>query len=493
MNKETLKNQIYEDVSKMYKQRVWISRIQERLLKNFEQEVPIELIREICKEVKENKEIVKDIKKWISSKEKEKADWWLKNLVDDIGDDKKYDYFPETGHLLLYIDWKQKSLLLSTLEAIIEDYSKMGSNLSWKQIQIKYQLTPKVWLFIKSTFNIYKDSTPFDPITLSSFTSEEDMKISAKEKADRLTEWKMQWIFNKAEQQAKDSLFRKMSKDIWWADKKLDAILAAAKKRKPIEFWEIKPLSKPNNKIKDVFMSDAHLWKKGTDWIVIRFKKLTRELIECEESEINITFWWDLWEQFVARWEKHPWMKLWMEDINLEDLFMLILDVFEEMLLAIYKSWKTVTFNGLWGNHDSFESNKDFDPQRSPAMIIYRLLDKALKDTTVKINILREKYNVIKKDNIKFVYAHWDNIRAATANRIALEHIEDWYYLIIVTWDKHHFESHELSDRIMWIQSPALAWPWKYDIWLAMSSQPWVIFFEKNRDGMIDILLKRYK
>lgn len=406
---------------------------------------------------------------------------------------KQYDYVAETDHIVFYPDGKPYPVLRTTVQAMFEKYVKQWENLSWKQMQIEFELSAKAWTYIKWVMNLMKDATPFDKVTLSKLNSVEDMENAAQEKAERLTEWKMKRIFSNAEQVAKDNLFRTMSKDVGWADKKLDAILAAAKKHRPIDFWEIKTTLKSNNKIKDVFISDAHLGKKDTDWIVVRFKKLTRELIECEETDINITFWWDLWEQFVAWWEKHPWIKIWMEDIDLEELFMLILDVFEEMLLAIYKSWKRVTFNWLGGNHDSFESNKDFDPKRSPAMIIYRLLDKILKDTTIKINILREKYNIVKKWNIKFVYAHWDNISAATVNRIAMNYLEDWFYLIIVTWDKHHFESHELTDRIMWVQSPALAGKWKYDESLAMSSQPWAIFFEKNRDWMVDITLKRYK
>jgi len=36
-----------------------------------------------------------------------------------------------------------------------------------------------------------------------------------------------------------------------------------------------------------------------------------------------------------------------MEDINTEELIMLIVDVFEQMLISLYKAGKVVTLNGM--------------------------------------------------------------------------------------------------------------------------------------------------
>ena len=72
-----LKQEIYEDVSKMYRQRVGISRIQETLVRNLEKEVPMELIREIIQEVKQNKNTIKETTEVIDdlqSKQLEKED-----------------------------------------------------------------------------------------------------------------------------------------------------------------------------------------------------------------------------------------------------------------------------------------------------------------------------------------------------------------------------------------------------------------------------------
>ena len=62
------------------------------------------------------------------------------------------------------------------------------------------------------------------------------------------------------------------------------------KKYIPKDFYKIKIPEIKNNDTKDVFITDAHIGKKGTDGIVVRFKKLTRDLIDTPEKNINITF-----------------------------------------------------------------------------------------------------------------------------------------------------------------------------------------------------------
>jgi hypothetical protein len=64
----------------------------------------------------------------------------------------------------------------------------------------------------------------------------------------------------------------------------------ALKRYKPLEFDKIKVPVIKNNDTKDVFITDAHLGKSGTDGIVIRFKKLTNDLVNSPEKNINITF-----------------------------------------------------------------------------------------------------------------------------------------------------------------------------------------------------------
>jgi UDP-2,3-diacylglucosamine pyrophosphatase LpxH len=114
-----------------------------------------------------------------------------------------------------------------------------------------------------------------------------------------------------------------------------------------------------------------------------------------------------------------------MEDIDTSDLIMLIVDVFEQMLLSLYKAGKKVSFNGMKGNHDRFTEKKDFDPNREPALIVYKFLQRVLENTTIKINILKDKCNIIKNGNIKYLFIHGDGLSEKEIERRALAEIED--------------------------------------------------------------------
>lgn len=491
-----LKEQIYDTVEKKYNQRVWITRMQEQLSRVFNTEVPIELIREIIDEIKYNKNIQEDTWKsidTIQSKQKEREDGGLKDMVKKVWDAKHYDYIPETDHIVFYIEDKPYPVLRTTAEAMVESFSKRGKNWSWKKMMIEFQLTPKVWNHIKYVLNIYKDSSPFDPVTLSKFTSTEQMEQSAKEKAERLTEAKMVNIFDKQVENKLRLDTKAMAIAKRWYDIFMEKFEETLKRYNPVDMDKIKIPNIKNNDTKDIFITDAHIGKKWTDGIVVRFKKLTRDLIATPEKNINITFGWDLGELFVPYGEMHPWQRLWMEEIETSDLIMLIVDVFEQMLVSLMKAWKTVEFNGMKGNHDRFTEHKEFDPNRQPALLVYKFLQRILENTTIKINILNEKANIIKSGKIKYVFIHWDWLGQAELNRRALAETEDWFYLVIVSGDKHNYKMTEISDRVLRIQSPALAWAGKYDESLALTSLPWAIEFKENQDWLIDFTVKRYR
>lgn len=93
----------------------------------------------------------------------------------------------------------------------------------------------------------------------------------------------------------------------------------------------------------------------------------------------------------------------------------------------------------------------------------------------------------------KVCFLHWDWLSPAELNRRALSEKEDDYYLIICSWDKHHFAIKEISDSVLWVSSPALSGKWKYDSNLALSSLPWALEFIKNNDWLVDIIVKRYR
>lgn len=347
---------------------------------------------------------------------------------------------------------------------------------------------------IKNATRLYKTSLPDDPETVRQLDNPEDMQKYVEEKTKRLKESEMRKIYDDTERRFKDSKIKEFAKTNRWYDLFMDKLERVIKLYEPREFKDVEIPKINNNMTKSVIFWDAHLWKKWTDWIVIRIKKMTKELLNSPEKNIDITFLWDIWESFVPfPGSMHPDQRLWMEDINTEDLVMLAVDVLEQMLLTLYKSGKKITFNWLWWNHWRLTERKEFDPHRSAEMIIYRFLQKIVEDTNIKINILRDNMNIIKSWNVKFVYLHWDELTPAKLQRIAMQELEDNYFLCICSWDKHHLKITEISDRITWIQSPSLSGKWRFDENLALSSLSWYIELIKNNDWLVDINVKRLR
>lgn len=489
---EQLKQKIYEEVRKQVEQKRSNKRIQEKLFTQLKQEVPMELILEIRSEIKLAKQklnLIWDDIDELQSKQEEKDDWWLKQLANSDTPHQKYDI--SERHYIFYKDDKPYKVLISTVREIFSSYSKRWKDMSGEEIRQKFRLPAGIFELIKSATWLYKSSHIDDPVTLSRL-EENWLEDYIEWRVEKTLEDKYINVYERAAKNKKDRDIAKLAKSKRWYTIFLEEFDEAIKSYKPINFEWIKIPEQKNKLVKDVFITDAHLWKLWTDKIVERFKKMTDDLVNTEESTINITFGWDAGECFLPYWEMHVWQRLWMEEFKTPDLIMFIVNVFEEMLVTLYKAGKTVTFNWMLWNHDRFTDKKEFDPFRTPWVIIYKFLQRILQETSIKINILSEKANTIRSGKIKYIFLHGDWLSEAEIKRRALAGIEDWYYLIIVSWDKHHYKQVELSDRVLWIQSQALAWAGKYDESLALSSLPWCLEFVENRDWLIDIITKRY-
>lgn len=472
-------------IKSMYEQWVWISRMITKIEKKFWEKLWKERVKDIIEQLKEE---------WVrprsayTSKDLEREDGWLKNLVQSVSE-KPYDYIAETWHIILKMDDMQYPILVSTIDAMIESYSKHWENLSWQQVQYKFSLTPRVWNFIKNAFNIYKDSIPFSIITLLDIP-EDQLQSVAKEKADQLLESKMSKIYIDTANRLKDRKFRDFAKAKMWQEVFLEWLDEIVDKYERIELVEIKNIKSNDNYM--CFITDAHIWKKWTQWIIDRFSKIADDLIKRPEKNIDVVFWWDIWELFLPYPnEMHPWQRLWMENIQSHELVLLCVNVLEDMIAKINNSWKKVSFRWILGNHWRLSEKKEYDPFRTAETIIYSFLQKIFKNTKINIDILWEKHNTFKVWNVKYLIVHWDWLSPAELNRLAIQEVEDWLYLCIVSWDKHHLVMKELSNRVMRIQSPALAWQWSYDKSLALTSLSWYLWFKENSEWMLDIWIHR--
>lgn len=446
----------------------------------------ISLHKQLKKDVKENYTILSDA----DAKINEKWDWWLKSIASTDDKPKKYD--ESERHYIFYRDWEPYPVLISTVRNIRSDYSKKWADMNSDEIRLKYKLPAWIFELIRSATWLYKTSHVDDPITLSRLKSDW-LEQYIDESIDKNIEDRYMAIYDRAAKGKIKNDLSKFAKSNKWYDIFLEKFETAIKKHIPIKWNNIKVPTIRNHKVRDIFITDSHFGKKGTDWIIKRFKTLTNDLLSTDEKYINITFGGDLWECLLPYWEMHPWQRLWMEDITTDELIMLIIDVFENMLIDLYKAWKVVTFNGMKWNHDRMTEHKEFDPHRTPALIVYKFLEKLLKNTSIKINILNNKANILRSGKIKYVFIHWDWLSDRELQRRALSETEDWVYLVIVSWDKHHYKMTEISDKVLRIQCPALAWQWKYDESLALSSLPWSVEFFENNSNTIDFTVKRYR
>jgi predicted nuclease with TOPRIM domain len=97
--------------------------------------VPLELIKEIIGEIKNTKKKIEEVNDDIKdsfdelqSKQEEKEDGGLIDIAKSDNEPQKYDV--SDRHYIFYKDGKPYKVLISTVRAIFESYSREGKDLS---------------------------------------------------------------------------------------------------------------------------------------------------------------------------------------------------------------------------------------------------------------------------------------------------------------------------------------------------------------------------
>lgn len=438
-------------IKSMYEQWVWISRMINRVEKKFWEKLWKERVKDIIEQLKE--EWVRSRSAY-TSKDLEREDGWLKNLVQSVSE-KPYDYIAETWHIILKMDDMQYPILVSTIDAMIESYSKHWENLSWQQIQYKFSLTPRVWNFIKNAFNIYKDSIPFSIITLLDIP-EDQLQSVAKEKADQLLESKMSKIYIDTVNRLKEKKFKDFAKASMWYTVFLEQLDELIDKYKRTELIKKQPKIKNDNSLV-CFLTDAHLGKNWTQWIINRFNTICEELLNKEEKNITIVFGGDIGELFVPYGEMHPWQKLWMENITTTELVMLCVDVLENMISKLYNAGKKIQFKTVLGNHCFLKKeNPEFLTEQWYMDFDY------IVENNLKLAQLNSKWSLV------YDYPKWI-IKESRIGKFCRFNttwrMNKWFtvtdkHLFIVDWNK--IEADKL-DVINYSDTPVINWKYSFD------------------------------
>ena len=476
INKETL-----EEIEKTYKEFSSIRKTREDINKRLNMTLTFQNVRNAVK--------------WLIDEVKE-----LKNLNNNTKSNPKYSV-NETSYIFYLkredskwnkID-KEYSISIDVVNNIFKDYSKHWKNMSWEEILQKYSLKPEVWNMLKNRLRLFKSSNTISPIAL-----ERASETKLNEYVDTSID---EHIQDRYKTKFINSFEKKKNKDYIAKSKILANIDNTLEHIEHFLIWyiprqlDLEVVKIDNNDEIDVIFSDIHLWKTGSEEVLKRVKEMTDDLINRKEKIIHLMCLWDIFEN-LAKWWMHIWQ---VEDMDWPHWFELLMkgvSLLEEMLLKLYKAWKEVKFYWIWGNHDRFTKNKDDGFAWMWAYIAYELVKRWLANIKIEINILKDTWNVLDLDEVRYILHHWDNGVAKKAinnwAKILWEYWDSNKYNIIATWDQHHLEMNNNSDKSLWLIAPALAWKNTFDSKIWLSSNPWYLIIKRNKTNKPKIIFNQF-
>ena len=414
----------------------------------------------------------------------------LQDLNNEITNNNHYEII-ENDYILTH-KWLNKVFKISIklVDEIFKDYSKHWNNLSWECILRKYKIKPEVWNLIKNKLRLYKDSDVISPYTAESLQPEQ---------LDQVIETAIDENISNTKEKMLNTYEKKYSKEakkaIWIIanyEYQLNLLQNAIKDYKPrvLNFNRIAP---KNNENLTIFMSDIHIWKQNTIEIQKRIDTITNDLLNRNESNINIIWLWDYVETIVEWW-MHPWQIEGMDWIYWYDLIMLAVEMLENMFVELYKNWKNVNVIWISWNHDRLTKDNKWDLEKTGWIIIFEMIKRWLQNLNIKIQFLRDEWNAFDLDDFHYIINHWTkNNTSINASKILWEYWDKHKHNIIAFWDKHHTELNDVHDNATKIIVPALAGPGEYDKRLALSSYPWYVIVEKNSDNLPNTIIRRLK
>lgn len=393
------------------------------------------------------------------------------------------------------IDWSRKAIpypiKVEDVDNIFKDFSKHWGNLTGEQIIQKYSLKPETRNLLKSRLRLYKDSNIVSPYTLENVDNVEEY---LEWKINETIQDKYKNIFVKKDREIKKREFTRYSNFYHSQQDFLDNVSKVLKSYKPKAIGKfIMPKLENNNTI-DVAFSDIHIGKQWTQEIIKRLQTMTDYIISRNEKNINLICLWDLAESLVEG-GMHSWQVDSMEWPFGFDLMMYIVEIFENMLISLYKAGKVVRFIGIAWNHDRLAKDHHQDQARTGALIIYELIKRGVSGLNISVEYYREKTTTLYLENFNLIMNHWDESfdkkAQSNAEMILWNNVDkNWKYNLIAYWDKHNIKMNEWKWYTA-IGLPALAGKWTYDTRLDLHSETWFIVMEKNSKGTVDLLIKR--
>ena len=418
----------------------------------------------------------------------------LEKAIEEVNEqeEKKYEILEKDGKLCYKLD-AGKSLFVIPVEeidAMFKDYSSKGANMSGEQMRQKYNLKPQAWATIKNRLSLVKDSHIYSPYTLEN-SSEEEVDEMIEKGIEEHIDTKIGKFVKSYDKQFKEKALKAM-KTVANFQYQLDMIQETIAIHEPLEL-DFTPNYKPNGKESHFILTDIHIGKNDTAWVIRRLDQLYQDIIADPADIIHITCLWDLVESFSENW-MHPWQLAYGTEQKYGygfDLIMNTVDIFEKWLQGIAKEWKTVYFKGLGGNHDRMTIKNEDDIYRSWALVVYELIKRGVSNLWIEVEYFKEHINTFIADNIQYIVSHWEwPFSRQKPEQIIVAHAQTWIYTVMLSWHTHALQFTEWKNFTK-VVVPALAWQGKYDKQLNLHSEPAYLKVNRNQHNTADITIKR--
>ena len=424
----------------------------------------------------------------------------LKQLDESVIEKKLYDI--NDWHYVFYRletnqNWYSERIpypiKITTVDQIFKDYSKHWNNMTWESIIQKYNIKPETRSLLKSRLRLYKESNIVSPYTLENMPKDE---------IDDYLEWKISETiqdkykntFVKKDKAIKKREFIKYSNFYHSQQDFLKNVENILKNYKPKTIGKCILPKINNNDTFDYAFGDIHIWKEWTDEVIKRLQIITEYLISRPEKNLNLLFLWDLAESLVEWW-MHPWQVEGMDWPFGFNLMMYVVEILENMLFELYKSWKKIRFIWIPWNHDRISRNHNEDQARTGALVIFELIKRGVSWYDIELEYHRTKTTVIKTANFDYIINHWDEWFAKKAisspEKILWDYLKNTTkYVVVLFADQHNLKVIEWKWYTV-VGLWALAGAGSYDTRLWLFSEPSWLGIEKNHKWTADLLVKR--
>ncbi len=418
----------------------------------------------------------------------------LEWAIDALNKEEKPAYevveFQGADYYLLSTKEQTFKIPVSQIDEIFHDFSSKGKNMSGEEVRQKYKLQPKAWEAIKRKLSLYKTSHVLSPHTLSKLSDSEEAEAIDEAIADHI-DTKVDKFKNTYDKQFKKRATEALKIQANF-EYRLEMLQKAIVDHEPMEL-DFEPNYKPNWKESHFILTDIHIWKGDTKWIINRLDQMYQDIISNPAETIHITCLWDLVETFAESGMHQGQVAYWTEQEYGYgfDLIMNTVGIFEKWLAAIARSWKKVYFKWLGGNHDRLTTKNEDDIYRTWALVVYELIKRGVSNLGVEVVYFKEHINTFITDNIQYIISHWEGpFSKQKPEQIIVAHAKVWLYTVLLSWHTHALQFTEWKNFTK-VVVPAMAGAGQYDTRLNLHSEPAYLRVDRNRNNTADISVVR--